>query len=386
MAGSVVFRTPTCDAEEARVIEAIEDVRRALAGRLAEPRRWMGGLRRMSLARAVQASNSIEGYNASLDDVVAAVDGEAPIEADAETRLAVVGYRDAMTYALQLGGDDQASIDEGLLKALHFMMLKHDLAKHPGRWRPGPIYVRHEQSGEIVYEGPERDLIPGLIEAMLEEVADGSPPLLVRAAMAHLNLVMIHPFSDGNGRMARCLQSVVLNLEQVLHPAFSSIEEYLARNTPAYYDILAEVGQGSWSPQNDARPWMRFCLTAHYRQARTLERRIAESEALWNLCAEIADRHDLSDRTIGALWDAARGLRLRNSTYRAVVEITAGAKISDLTASRDLRAIVDSGLFDPVGERRGRLYLGGVELQEAWASIRRDRRPRGEEDPFAGAA
>jgi Fic family protein len=346
----------------------------------------MGGLRRIALAGAVQASNSIEGYNATLDDVVAAVDGEEPTDADRETQFAVAGYRDAMTYVLQLANDEHGFVDEGLLKALHFMMLKHDLSKNPGRWRPGPIYVRREPSGEIVYEGPESSLIQGLIEQMLGELADDSPPVLVRAAMAHLNLVMIHPFRDGNGRMARCLQSVVLTLERILHPAFSSIEEYLARSTPAYYDVLAEVGQGSWNPQNDARPWVRFCLTAHYRQAKTLERRITESELLWNKCWGIGDRLGLPERPVGALWDAARGLRLRNPTYRAIVDIAAGEEISDLTASRDLKEMVDVGVLTPVGERRGRYYLGGQELREAWGSVRSGRLPREELDPFATAA
>ena len=72
--------------------------------------------------------------------------------------------------------------------------------------------------------------------------------VLVRAAMAHLNLVMIHPFRDGNGRMARCLQTLVLGRDRILEPQFSSIEEYLGRNTQAYYQVLGRVGQGKWSP------------------------------------------------------------------------------------------------------------------------------------------
>jgi len=51
-----------------------------------------------------------------------------------------------------------------------------------------------------------------------------------------------------------------------------SVEEYLGRNTQAYYDVLGEVGRGSWHPENDARPWIRFNLTAHLRQARTMLR------------------------------------------------------------------------------------------------------------------
>ena len=79
---------------------------------------------------------------------------------------------------------------------------------------------------------------------------------MIRAAMAHLNLVMIHPFRDGNGRMARCLQTLVLAREGILSPEFSSIEEYLGRNTQAYYDVLADAGAGHWQPERDARPWV----------------------------------------------------------------------------------------------------------------------------------
>src|SRR3990172_4743171 len=109
-----------------------------------------------------------------------------------------------------------------------------------------------------------------LVDGMREEQG----PAIVRAAIAHLNLVLIHPFRDGNGRMARCLQTLVLAREQILEPIFCSIEEYLGRNTLAYYDILAEVGGGSWQPERDALPWVRFSLTAHLRQARTMLRRI----------------------------------------------------------------------------------------------------------------
>lgn len=73
---------------------------------------------------------------------------------------------------------------------------------------------------------------------------------------------MIHPFRDSNGRMARCLQSLVLARVKVLSPVFMSVEEYLGLNTQAYYDILAKVGGGSWPPQRGSRPWLRFNLTA----------------------------------------------------------------------------------------------------------------------------
>ena len=280
----MVYRTPELQEEELEVIDLLTQQREMLRDRVAEPRRWSGTLRRMAFARAVQGSNSIEGYNASLDDVFAAVEEEPTLEAEEETQLALAGYRDAMTYVLQISDDESLEVDEGLLKSLHFMMLKYDLKKNPGRWRPGPIFVHREATDEIVYEGPPSPEIPQLIAEMLGDLDHGDEPVIVKAAMAHLNLTMIHPFSDGNGRMARCLQTLVLARDRVIAPVFSSIEEFLGRNTEAYYGVLEDVGAGGWHPERNARPWVRFCMRAHYLQAMTTMRRREEIEGLWNNC------------------------------------------------------------------------------------------------------
>jgi Fic family protein len=382
MASRIVFESPQPAVVEIEVLRLIDELREDLRLRVSQPRRWFGTLRRTTFARAVQGSNSIEGYNASLDDVAAAVEGEPTLGASAETQLALAGYRDAMTYVLQVAEDGDAVVDEGMIKALHFMMLKHDLSKSPGRWRPGYIGVRNDATGEIVYEAPDAALVPELIASMLETMDRDDSPALVKAAMAHLNLVMIHPFRDGNGRMARCLQTLVIARDQMLAPVFSSVEEYLGRNTQAYYDILAEVGQGSWHPGNDARPWVRFMLTAHYRQAKTHLRRIEEIERLFAECLELAARHNLPDRAAAGLSEVALGLRLRRNSYLSVVEGSAGEEISELTATRDLQAMVRAGLVIPRGETRGRYYVGAPALLEMRDKIRASRPPRDEYDPF----
>ena len=378
----MLFPTPGVGDPEEKVLAAIEDSHAALRAYVNRPRRWLGSLRRLSFARALQGSNSIEGYNASLDDAVAAVEGEELLDADQETRAAVRGYRDAMTYVLQLASDPHFDLNEALLKSLHFMMTGYDLSKDPGRWRPGIIFVRNDATGEVVYEGPESELVPGLVHelvALLLQTED-SIHVMVRAAMAHLNLVMIHPFRDGNGRMARCLQTLVLAREGIVARQFCSIEEYLGRNTQAYYDVLAKVGAGKWRPERDARPWVRFVLTAHLHQARTMLRRIKETERLWYDLEHEAKKVHLPERTIAALFDASMGFRVRNATYRHV------ADISEQVASRDLKSIVDTGLLLPRGEGRGRYYMGSPELRAIWTEIHKPHSPSDDEDPFATPA
>jgi Fic family protein len=378
-----VYATPGLESVDVEVLGMIGELRDQLRHNVdPEPRRWFGTLRRMAFARAVQASNSIEGYDASLDDVVAAVDDEPTLTADEETRLALAGYRDAMTYVLQVAQDRAARVDEGLLKSLHFMMLKPRLEKSPGRWRPGEVFVVRESSGERVYEGPAAEQVPELVAAAITELEASDAPVLVRAAMAHLNLVMVHPFRDGNGRMARALQTLVLAREQIMAPVFSSIEEYLGRNTERYYEVLGEVGRGHWNPHHDARPWLRFCLTAHYHQARTQLRRIEETERLYTACAEIARKHGLPDRMTGALVEAAYGFRLTHSTYKMLVDLTAGETVSTLTTSRDLRALVDAKLLQPIGQTRGRYYVGEPLLIAERRRIQAGRAPKETSDPF----
>lgn len=378
----MIYATPSVTDADQIVLDRIEELRSRLRFFLREPRRWFGTLRRATLARAVQGSNSIEGYHASVEDVVAVIEGEEPLHADEETRHAIEGYRDAMTYVLQLGASPpMPPLDASLVKSLHFMMLKYDLTKNPGQWRPGAVWVEN-QDGEIVYDAPPRDELEDLVAEVLSSVNEFGGDPIVRAAMAHLNLALVHPFSDGNGRMARCVQSYVLAGEGLLSPEFLSIEEYLGRNTTAYYDVLTEVAQGAWSPGRNARPWLRFCLTAHYRQAQTLLRRIEETEALWDRCDQLARRHRLPDRSVGALCDAARGWRLRRSLYIKTVRSSAGDEITDATATRDLTAMAKAGLLEPVGEKRGRYYEPTAELTQVWRAIRDARKRRPDHDPY----
>ncbi len=375
----MLFELPELGEQELAVVRRVEELRKRLRLQLYEPRRWLGSLRRLSFARAIQGSNSIEGFNAALDDVAAAAAGEEPLDTDTETKLALWGYRQAMTYVLQLAGELDFEYSEQLLKSLHFMMTSYDLSKRPGLWRAGTIYVRNDETGDIVYEGPDIDDVPRLMAELVDGLnKSDQASSMVRAGMAHLNLVMVHPFRDGNGRMARCLQTLILAREGVLAPQFSSIEEYLGRNTDAYYQVLREVGAGSWHPDRDAKPWTRFILTAHFRQAQTLLRRVRESEQLWASLEALVAKHRLPDRVIPALYDAALGLRVRNVTYRTIDD-----GMSEQTASRDLRLMVDLGLLAPHGEKRGRFYVATEELAGEWAVIRAKRNPRSNEDPFA---
>jgi Fic family protein len=364
----MLFSVPTLSAMDVQVVARIEKARSDLNIWLqGVPRRWTGLLRRSTLGRVIRASNSIEGYVIPKDDVVAAAEGES-VDANETTRQATAAYRRAMTHVLLLAKDPTFEWSSAVIKALHFMMVEYDLDKLPGRWRDGPVYVVDEKQ-HPVYEGPGDGLVAPLMAEFIEGLRAQAPevPGIVRAAMAHLNLVMIHPFKDGNGRMARCIQTLVLGRAGTLEPVFSSIEEYLGRHTGSYYDILADVGRGAWHPERDAQPWVRFCLRAHYYQAQTFLRRVREAESVMNMLEVSVRTAGLPERTRLALWDAANSYKVKNNTYRTA------AGISNGLASRDLMELVRTGFLVPVGERKGRYYTAAPLLLEIRRRAAEDR-------------
>src|SRR5690348_15196120 len=99
----MLHRLQTVPDECLQVIEMILTLRKRLRFAISDQRRrWTGILRRSTQAKAIQGSNSIEGYNVNYNDAIAAVDGEEPVDAKEKEWANIIGYRQAMNYALQL--------------------------------------------------------------------------------------------------------------------------------------------------------------------------------------------------------------------------------------------------------------------------------------------
>lgn len=371
----MIFQTPPLTLEDHRVLEEIHTMRTDLAEHLRVPRRWSGGLRRHALAQAIRGSNSIEGYLVEVDDAAAAVDGEEPLSADEQTFAEIRGYRQALGYVLAMAADEHFLLDASALRSMHFMLLGHDLSKSPGRYRTGPIYVHDDANDAEVYEGPPAEQVPDLVDELVDSLTSTADDALVQAAMAHLNLVMIHPFRDGNGRLARALQTLVLARRGLSDPTFSSIEEWLGANTADYYRVLAHTGAGRWHPDRDNALWVSFNLRAHHIQAQTLQHRIDQAMAIWVAIDVLSADHGLPDRAGLALYEAALGYRVRRATY------VKRADVEERTASRDLKQLVELELLQPVGETKGRYYVSGPALAGIQDARRATRKPI--QDPYA---
>lgn len=366
----MLVATPPLAAKHIAALEEIWLLQRELAPSLNEPRVWTGTLRRQALGRSVRFSAGIEGYVATESQMAEVLLGEDAQGAVESTNSALKGYRDAMTFVLQVASQPGFRVDQNFLSAIHFMVMAGDASRSAGKFRDQDVFVADQRSGRVVHEGAPVAQVKTLMEELFSSLARPEPLTLVDAAMAHLNFVLIHPYSDGNGRVARILQSTVLTTEEKPSPLFLSIEEYLGQNTDAYYRVLADVGGGSWNPDSDATAWLEFVLEAHLSQLKQVKTYASLLNLKWMAVARLVDSLSINERVVPAVLHVLEGNRLTNTLYRKLLA-ESGDQVSALTASRDLALLAERELLSPIGENKSRHYLPAKRLQELKLEIGR---------------
>lgn len=359
----MLITTPRIAAGLRKRLDELDELRRALGEEVRRPVPWLGTLRRMVQASAVESSTAIEGFHVSAEDAVALVSGAEQPGAEDLNRMAVACYAQAMEHVGVMAEDPGFRWDERVILDLHFDACRFQRDIGPGLWRTGPVGVTGAD-GRIVYEAPDPDEVPGLMAEVVEwlEGGDLDSHAVVRAAMAHLHVVSIHPFRDGNGRIARIVQSLVLAREGLVSPAFGSIEEYLGQNTPIYYAALQDAQGGRYQPERDASDWVGFCVEAHLAQARRRLAQIADAGARWSYIEQLIERRGWPERLTIALEQSLVGGADRK-TYAEEAEV------SPATVSTDFRRLADAGLV--VQRSRGRTirYVAADSLRAEVAAL-----------------
>jgi Fic family protein len=361
-----IYATPPKSPALERRLTLLDKQRRYLAqhlGESAEP--WTGPLRRLAAAEAAVGSTSIEGYGASLEDTVEILAGRRPSKASDETQRIIAAYGQAMDRVAVLADDPNFEWTSQTILDLHFLVCHPQPEAKPGRLRDGSMIVTRG-SGRDPYRPPASTGVKSLLSELATWLRSRELTRhpVVRAAMAHLNLVSIHPFSDGNGRVARVVQSLVLAREGLLRPELVSIEPYLGRHTREYYSILERVQGREYNPKGDALPWVDFVIDAHIAETGERRRWLETAYARHALCAEVARKQEYPERMAAALDQALLGMPITNSEYRHE------AGIASPTAVQDLQRLKRDGWLEQEGGGRSVRYRAGRKLLDAWTRSR----------------
>jgi Fic family protein len=357
----VLFATPRPSPALAAQLRELDELRARLGGATGAPGPWLGQLRRETRAASVESSVSIEGFTVPGGLGASLVAGDVQPDPEDHDQLAVAEYARAMDHVGTLAEDPHFAWSERVIKDLHFDACAFQRDRSPGLWRTGPIAVTgFGRDAPPAYVGPDGEDVPALMGEVVGWLEDGDlqAHVAVRAAMAHLHVVSVHPFRDGNGRISRIVQSLVLARDGLLAPELGSIEEHLGRHTSDYYRVLQQVQGGAYRPQRDAGPWVRFCVGAHIEQAQRRLDQVAAAGARWAALERLVEARGWPDRLVVALEQSLFGGVDRAGYARE-------AEVSLPTATNDLRRLVDAGLVEAVGQTRTRRYRAAEALRTA---------------------
>jgi Fic family protein len=355
----MLYAVPQIDASLRRQLAAFDKLCDEMGARAHGAGPWLGRLRRQWRASSAESSIEIEGFSVPSEERVAIASGAEPADPTDEDRMALSSYARAMDHVGIMAADEDFEWVERVILDLQFDACYFQREKHPGQYRKTGIEVTSPEGGPPAYVGPPAEQVRPLMGEVIRWLGSGDLEVhvVVRAAMAHLHVVSVHPFRDGNGRVSRIVQSLVLALGGLLAPEFVSIEEYLGAHTDAYYAALRAVQGGSYQPQRDARPFVRLCVEAHLEQARRRLLQLDQAAARWSYLERLVEERGWPDRLSVALEQS-----LFDGTDRASYSAEAG--VSAPTASNDLRRLVDAGLVTQFGRGPTTRYLASEQLKD----------------------
>lgn len=319
------------------------------------PHRWAGRLRRALEAESVTASTRMEGVPVTVSDTLRILAGDPPQDVAAHDRELVLGYRDAMTYVQRRADDGRLVWNRELIVGVQDRVLAGSRTAGAGRLREGAAWITNAGSGAVVFEPPDDELVPALVDETCEVLESASWHPAVSAAWLHVALAAIHPFRDGNGRTARVLASLAMYRGGFRHPAFTSLEEWWGRNTASYYEAFECLGP-RFDSSADVTPFVAAHVDAQVRQALALAARQQTDGLLWIAIENVLHDLGLPARLADALYDSFFERDVTTAYYRDLVDA------SPATARNDLVAASAAGLLAPEGRTRGRRYVPGRRL------------------------
>ena len=264
-------------------------------------------LRRDNRVKTIHASLAIENNSLSLEQVTAIIDGKRVLGAPGdiqEVKNAFEAYERLLTF-------DPYSVSD-LLKAHEILVM--GLVKEAGMFRRGGVGVF--AGDRLVHMAPPASFVPQQIEDLLRWVETEAVHPLVKSCVFHYEFEFIHPFADGNGRMGRMWQTLLLSRWKPIF-AWLPVETLIRERQDEYYAVL-----GKSDSSTSATPFIEFLLgtlrDALHDVAKTDQVNVQVSAQVRALLAALGDETLSSNELMARVGLAHRGTFRKNYLQPAI--------------------------------------------------------------------
>lgn len=306
-----------------------------------------------ALARAVHYGTHIEGNELNFTQAEKVMQGQ-PVVARERDIQEVINYRKAMEYIGKLGPKNvKSSVNEELIFRLHRLTVDRILDdEKAGCFRKTQVVIRNSFTGEVSFRPPEAIVVPLQIKdllAFINSTTEEEVHPVLKSGIVHYEFVRIHPFVDGNGRVGRCLSTLILYEEGYDIRRFFSLEEHFDAHASEYYEALKSVGKNN----GDLTAWLEYYVEGMAIELAKIRDKVERISIDGKLKQKLGGSPLLlSDRQLKIIEYIQSAGYLQNNAFKQLFPM-----VSEDTVLNEIKSLIESKLVKKVGKTKAARYV-----------------------------
>lgn len=306
-----------------------------------------------AMVRTVHYGTHIEGNELNLSQAEKVLSGE-DIPARERDIQEVINYRKVMDFISDLEIRSQKSkvkLTEDTIKKIHEITVAKILPKeNTGVYRKTQVVVRNSQTGQISFRPPMSLAIPFQIKDLVEFLNEEQDlHAVLKAGAVHFELVRIHPFVDGNGRVARALSTLILFMEGYDIRKFFSLEEYFDFDAAKYYEALQSVEK----KDGDLTFWLEYFSLGLSIELSKIKNKVENISIDLKLKEKLGGKPlMLTDRQLKIIEYIQKVGFLQNKAFPGIFPM-----VSEDTILNELKALSQAGIIKKHGVTKAAKYV-----------------------------
>ncbi len=309
--------------------------------------------RKDALIRSVHYGTHIEGNELNLNQAEKVIEGQDVAARDRDIQE-VMNYRRVIDYIDESQIENsKLQIDEGFVRRLHKMTVEKILIdSQSGVYRKAQVVIKNSRTGEVSFRPPPFDQISEQVKALLGFVSSPDSkevhPVL-KSGIVHYELVRIHPFVDGNGRVARALSTLILYQEGYDIRRFFSLEEYFDSDSKEYYEALQSVPKNN----EDLTAWLEYFSLGLSIELSKIKEKIEGISVDVHLKQKLGGKPlMLSDRQLKIIEYIQKTGYLQNQAFESLFPM-----VSEDTILNELKSLLQNKIIRKQGKTKASRYI-----------------------------
>ena len=306
-----------------------------------------------ALARTVHHGTHIEGNELNLTQAEKVMNGQEVVGRERDIQE-VMNYRKAMDFiSTSQIADSKSQIDEEMVKKLHRITVNKILPPEKcGEYRKNQVVIKNNQTGEVSFRPPDASVLLAQIRdlfAFIDRPEEEDLHPILESGIVHYELVRIHPFVDGNGRVARALSTLILFVKGYDIKKFFSLEEYFDRNAQDYYSALQSVSKNN----GDLTKWLEYFTEGLAIELSKIKDKVEKISVDGKLRQKLGGKPLLlSDRQLKIIEYIQETGYLQNQAFEQLFPM-----VSEDTILNELKGLVKNGIIKKHGVTKGAKYI-----------------------------